>query len=59
MRKAKEIDPRFFDPHKYKGESLFIGGGKMPKGDAPEWTTRKPVCLKTVLNRRPKKKIEK
>lgn len=57
MKRQKETDPRFFQ-HKYRGEDLFFGGGKMPKGDAPEWTTRKPVCIKTILKRRkPKAKI--
>lgn len=52
MRKQREIDPRYFDPNKYRGENLFIGGGKLPKGDAPEWASREPVCLKTILKRR-------
>ena len=54
--KQSETDPALFDPDKYRGEDLLFGGGKFPKGDAPEWVTEKPVCLKTVLGRKKLKK---
>ncbi len=54
--KQSETDPALFDPDKYRGEDLLFGGGKFPKGDAPEWARMEPVKLKTILKRRKTKK---